>query len=851
MRRPSLAAAAALLAALPAAAAAPAAAAGPTVAVGGAPTAVPGVRALGAAPADATVQLDVVLSPRDPAALAAFVDAVSTPGSPQYGDFLATGEFRGRFGPTDAAVAEVRAALADAGLSPGPTSRSGLSIPVTTTVAAAEAAFGTEIERYRRADGGSAIAAERAPRVPAAIAPQVAAVVGLDTRSRPQPRGIGRAAARAGGAGSGVRVAGAPDTAPLAPGSTAPQACAEIAGVAERYGVYTMNEIAGAYDLDGFYAAGNGGAGATVALVEFEPYTPSDIQYFQDCYGTDTSITNIDVNGGPGNGPQIGEAALDIEILTALAPEAEILVYQGPNDGSPDVYARIADDNVAQVVSTSWGACEPFMDQNTVLAESLIFQQMAAQGQTILSAAGDDGSTDCYDAITNPTLTQLAVDDPASQPTVTGVGGTSLVQASDPPLEHVWNDGATTGDGAGGGGQSSNWPMPTYQSGPGVIGPDSGSQACAFVEAYCRQVPDVAALADPDTGYVIVHRGDLLIDGGTSAATPLWAAVTTLITRSPGCEASGRVGFLNPALYQLARTSLGAFNDITVGDNDFLGLNRGLFPAAPGYDMASGLGSPVASRLQLGLCGGIAAPAFTSAASAAFAAGQPGSFTVTTSGAPTAALTVTGTLPAGLSFRDDGNGTAIVAGTPATGSAGTYTVQLAAANGLEPNGAQTLTVTVAPVPAPPAAPAPPVVPAPPAGLPRASARTRVRVAAVTPRSFELSRSGRISIPVVCPRVAGGCRVGATLSAAPRGGRAVAPVVLASGAAVTIGPGARRTITVRLTRHGRRAVAASRSLRLRTRLALTSSFDGGQRTTARSVIVLRLPAPAGRSGGARR
>ncbi|MDO8189121.1 protease pro-enzyme activation domain-containing protein [Conexibacter sp. JD483] len=839
MRRPSLATAAALLAVLPAAAAAPAAAAGPTgptVAVGAAPSAVPGVRALGAAPAAATVQLDVVLAPRDPAALTAFVDAVSTPGSPLYGDFLATGEFRGRFGPTDAAVAEVRAALEDAGLRPGPTARSGLSIPVTTTVAAAEAAFGTQIERYRRADGSGAIAAARAPRVPAAIAPQVAAVVGLDTRSRPQPRGLGRVAARAGRAGS---AAGAPAPAALAPGSAPPQACAEIAGVAQRYGVYTMNEIASAYDLDGFYAAGNGGAGATVALVEFEPYTPSDIQYFQDCYGTDTSITNIDVNGGPGNGPQIGEAALDIEILTALVPEAQLLVYQGPNDGSPDVYARIADDNTAQVVSTSWGSCEPFMDGNTVLAESLIFQQMAAQGQTILSAAGDDGSTDCYDPRDNPTLTQLAVDDPASQPTVTGVGGTSLVQAAFPPVEHVWNDGATTRDGAGGGGQSSNWPMPTYQSGPGVIGPDSGSQACDFVEAYCRQVPDVSALADPDTGYVIVHRGDLLLDGGTSAATPLWAAVTTLITRSPGCAASGRVGFLNPALYQLARTPLGAFNDITVGDNDYLGVNRGLFPAAPGYDMASGLGSPVSSRLQLGLCGGIAAPAVTSAASAAFTAGQAGSFTVTTSGAPAPALTVTGTLPAGLAFSDNGNGSATVAGTPAAGSAGTYTVQLTAANGLEPDGAQTLTVTVAPPPAPPA---PPVVPAPPARLPQASASTRVRVAAVTPRSFELSRSGRLSIPVACPRVAGGCRVGATLSAAPNGRRAVAPVVLARGAAVTIAPGGRRAIALRLTRRGRLAVAAaSRSLRLRTRLALTSSFGGGRRTTARSVVVLRLPA----------
>ncbi|MDW5598830.1 S8 family serine peptidase, partial [Conexibacter stalactiti] len=630
----------------------------------------------------------------------------------------------------------------------------------------------------------------------------------------------------------------------LAPGSAPPQPCQEIADVARRYGVYTMNEIAGAYDLAGFYAAGNGGAGATVALVEYEPYTPRDIQQFQDCYGTDTSITNIDVNGGPGSA-QIGEAALDIEILTALVPEAEILVYQGPNDGSPDVYARIADDNLAQVVSTSWGSCEPFMDQNTVLAESTIFQQMAAQGQTILSAAGDDGSTDCYDPINNPTQTELAVDDPASQPTVTGVGGTSLLSAGDPPVEHVWNDGDTTRDGAGGGGQSINWPMPTYQAGPGVIGPDSDSaQACMFVQAYCRQVPDVSALADPDTGYVIIHRGDFVVDGGTSAATPLWAAVTTLITRSPGCVANGgRVGFLNPALYQFARTTLGAFNDVTIGDNDYLGVNRGLFPAAPGYDMASGLGTPVGSRLQSGLCSGVSAPAVTSGASVGFTAGQPGSFTVTTSGAPAPSLTLAGTLPAGVAFRDNGNGTATVAGTPAATANGTYAVQLAASNGLEPGGAQTLTIAVAPVAVPPTPPAPP---APPAGLPQATARTRVRVAAVTPRSFALSRAGRITIPVACPAVAGGCRVGATLSATATGRRAVARTLLARAATVTLAPGARRTLTLRLTRRGRAAVAAARaarSRRLRARLALTASFGGGQRGTTAATIVLRLPGRA--------
>ena len=155
-------------------------------------------------------------------------------------------------------------------------------------------------------------------------------------------------------------------------------------------------------------------------------------------------MSYIKVDSGSGTGPGEGEAALDIENVIGLAPRASIDVYQGPNTniGPLDVYNSIINQDRAKIISTSWGICEAQLGGRAVASvEANMFEQAAAQGQTVVAAAGDDGSTDCTNRGGEP-LGTLAVDDPGSQPYVTSVGGTSLSPLGPPPSETVWNGGA-------------------------------------------------------------------------------------------------------------------------------------------------------------------------------------------------------------------------------------------------------------------------------------------------------------------------------------------------------------------------------------------------------------------------
>ncbi|MDQ6606096.1 MAG: S53 family peptidase, partial [Actinomycetota bacterium] len=274
-------------------------------------------------------------------------------------------------------------------------------------------------------------------------------------------------------------------------------------------GAYTADQIASAYDFTGLYGAGDLGAGQTVGLYELEPNLKSDISAYQSCYQTSALVSYAKVDGGAGSGAGSGEAALDIEDVIGLAPAANLLVYQGPNTdvGALDTYQKMVTDNQAKVISTSWGACESHLAAGDAATENTLFAEAAIQGQTVVSASGDSGVRDCYEPTRK--VTTPSVDDPASQPFVIGVGGTTLTSPGPPPAESVWNNST----GAGGGGDSSLWPMPAYQSAAdpslGVI--DSGSapaSTCGGSTGYCRQVPDVSADADPNTGYVEYWRGD-------------------------------------------------------------------------------------------------------------------------------------------------------------------------------------------------------------------------------------------------------------------------------------------------------------------------------------------------------
>lgn len=585
-----------------------------------------GATSLGPLASSTALDLRVVLQPRDPAALARFVAAVSTPGSPEYGRYLAPGQFASRFGPTAAAVATVRSWLRAAGLTPGPLSANGLLLPVRTDAARAEQAFGTGLDRVRLASGRVAFANTSGVTVAGAVAHDVQAVVGLDDVAVARPQLVAHAAGASAAAGSST--------------TSGPVPCSAATNTAKSLSAYTADQLATAYGFGPLYALSPSapGAGQTVAIYELESYSASDIATFQACYGTSTSVTNVAVDGGTGTGTGSGEAALDIENVIGLSPGAAIKVYEAPNGPTTalDNYTRIIDDDTAQLISTSWGICEPQSDPSAVSAESSLFQQAAAQGQTVLAASGDNGSEDCGNASGGSTGV-LSVDDPGSQPYVTSVGGTNLTSIGAPPGETVWNDPRF---GASGGGISTFWPMPTWQSASAVTGlPSSLSSGapCHNPNGLCREVPDVSASADPLHGYVVYFSGRWTVEGGASAGPPLWAALLSIVNQGRGTP----VGFVNPALYQKSGSGALQLNDVVSGNNDFTGTNAGRYPATAGFDMATGLGTPVGCSLgqALGVPGATCAGPGTVDPATSTVTASPS--TAPADGSTTVAITVT------------------------------------------------------------------------------------------------------------------------------------------------------------------------------------------------------------------
>ena len=251
------------------------------------------------------------------------------------------------------------------------------------------------------------------------------------------------------------------------------------------------------------------GSGQVLGLFELDGYNASDITTYEQQFGLpNVPLENVMVDGAGGSaGGGAAEVTLDIELMAALAPKAsKILVYEGPNSdqGMLDVYSRIASDNLAKSVSSSWGSGEDSVTSSFLQSENTIFMQMAAQGQTIYSAGGDSGAYDDGGS-------SLVIDDPSGQPYVTAVGGTSLTTNSDGSYskETTWNDSS----GAGGGGVSTVWTIPSWQKGVGFSS-NKGSSTM-------RNIPDVSLNSDIDTGYAIYTGGSWGTWGGTSAAAPL------------------------------------------------------------------------------------------------------------------------------------------------------------------------------------------------------------------------------------------------------------------------------------------------------------------------------------------
>ncbi len=565
------------------------------------------VTRLGSVPGAQSVHFDLTLAGQDPAGLAAEVAAVSTPGSPAYRHYLTSSQFAAAFGPSAAEVAQVTSALQSEGLRVGVPLVGSSLLPVQGSASVVSSALGTPLESVRLPAGGTSFVNTAAPQVPASVAHDVVGVVGLGGLAQEHAMEVhqpDQLAVPSGGGGAAV--AGHEEVAHAA----GPQACGSAAAAAGSTS-YTSTQLSNDFGLSQLFGQGRTGIGQTIGIVEFEQFANSDINTFMSCYGLSNPIHTVTVDG-PVGGPPGGssESALDIELAAVNAPSAQIIVYEAPNEESDaaslDLFNRIASDDAAQVVTTSWGICEALNAPGDATAESGIFSRMAAQGQTMIAASGDAGSEDCFP--TEQSNTALAVDDPGVQPDVISAGGTSFVGGSI-NTQSVWNDCLgqpfVTGcsnprnSGAGGGGYSELWVRPQWQ--PAASG--SGTDPCGQ-PAGCRSVPDLSGPADPNHGVVAYFGGfgGWTVYGGTSAVAPTDAGL--FADTDQGC--TNPIGMVGPTLYAADNPS--TFTDVTTGNNDFTDTNGGNFVAKGGYDAATGLGTPQDQNLAIALQGGSGCP---------------------------------------------------------------------------------------------------------------------------------------------------------------------------------------------------------------------------------------------------
>jgi kumamolisin len=433
-------------------------------------------------------------------------------------------------------------------------------VKLSGSVSNMQKAFGTTLTQHI-IDGVTYRVREGSIDLPVDLIGQVEAVLGLD--NRPQARPHFRVAGEQ-GAASARTAQGSGFAKPHASGSVS----------------YTPVQVGQLYQLP----QGSTAAGQTIGIIELGGgFKTADITaYFKALGVAAPKVTAVAVDGGKNaptnpNGAD-GEVMLDIEVAAAIATGANIVVYFAPNtdQGFIDAIATAVHDttNKPSVISISWGGPESSWTAQAMNALDAACQSAAALGITITVASGDDGSTDGVTDGANH------VDFPASSPHVLACGGTNLQSSgSTITAETVWN-GLPSG-GAGGGGVSNVFALPSWQSGAGVPKPT--------VAAGGRGVPDVCGDADPNSGYQVRVDGQNLVIGGTSAVAPLWAGLIAVANQQNGKSA----GFINPTIY--AAKSKTAFRDITKGTN-YTGTPKG-FTAGTGWDACTGLGSPIAPQL--------------------------------------------------------------------------------------------------------------------------------------------------------------------------------------------------------------------------------------------------------------
>lgn len=486
---------------------------------------------LGPAGAATTVHLSFGLKSRDPRGLAATLAS---------GQTISPSEYDARFGPDEALVARAVTALDAAGLRAGRQPHSTL-IAADGPASAASSLLGVDIENYRLANGDVFYATLDQPHLPEVIASVATGVSGLDDYR------VNR--------GYAVR-----------PGGLQPLDVLEF------------------YDLKPLRDAGLDGAGQTILLPEIDDLpNNNDLEKFASEFGLPPFGPILTVKRDPTWGtpekPQ-GETVLDLEIAHEVAPAAKLVVYLSAADfGHGDrAFDQLVTDHLGSVISESLGSCEPDTPNGARNNYASIQDRATALGMSHFVASGDNGAYTCG-------LDQSpAASFPSTLPTVTAVGGTSLFESEQGTYyrEYAWS--SPLDESGGGGGASMFYSSPSFQD----------NERLAAGNGF-REVPDVAADADPSTGFHIVFQGRDGQVGGTSAATPLWAATVALVNQDLKRKGLREAGFANPALYWMgenaSRLSPRPFHDVTAGNN--LG-----YDAAAGFDLATGWGSMDAAALD-------------------------------------------------------------------------------------------------------------------------------------------------------------------------------------------------------------------------------------------------------------
>jgi kumamolisin len=562
-----------------------------------------GMTSLG--PASTSLKLSLQLGfEADQSGLQKAVKAASDPGSSSYGKYPSLSTLQSKYG----ASSSKRKGVVNAFKSNGVTATvdvTHLRASATVSIGKAQKMFGTKWKVYRTSTGSKVALPVDTPKLPKGVKGNVDTVAGM----RYQISGSSSSAARVAAVDGGTPTrTGTPEFGCVP--TTFPAALASASGL-------YPNQILAAYGIAPLHAAGLQGQGAKLAIVGEAPTPASDVSTFRSCFGAQGTALKIH---GAGSIKPILESSLDAMVVSMVAPKLarfDLRVHpidEDDDDGDVEGFLELlaqpmqATTNGAplpDVISVSYGVCEstvkPYTASRTLAERQLTAS--AALGITVVVAAGDTGSSACARGVPASKLTSSdkkpQVSWPASSSWVLAVGGTNLTLNADNSIASTgtWNDtvypAPFTRAAGGGGGTSTFVGRPWWQP------------AQSFSTSGKRMVPDVAAFADESPGYAIVcSKGvqgcsgsgqSIAFVGGTSAATPLVAGMIALWSQQARNQGLPRPGFVAPLLYRMAGRSPAAFADVTQGGNALYGGS--CCPARPGYDLATGWGSPFANTV--------------------------------------------------------------------------------------------------------------------------------------------------------------------------------------------------------------------------------------------------------------